>query len=273
MTLRDDEWLSWLRTPQASFAQAWLSRTAGRQLGVVGRLLVGSTFRRADAVTVEAKANAPSRRPDAVVIPPGVDIDHFTPRAQNTPVSGRVIAVGNLLGRKGYDLLIRAIARVVQHNKAVHLLLVGCGPEEISLRLLTHQLGIDSAVRFVGSVSRTQLPAYLRSAEVFCHPARWDTFPLAPLEAMACGLPTTVSAAGGLPDIVGKAGVVHQIGDDMELSTILINLLSNPSLRESLGKAARARILERFTWQAMCDSYIELYESLAEERRARSTRR
>ena len=128
-------------------------------------------------------------------------------------------------------------------------------------------MGIDSAVTFVGNIPRADLPQLLRSAEVFCHPARWDNVPFAPLEAMACGLPTVVSSAGGLPDIVGEAGMIHSVGNEEELARHLLELLSTPRLRNTLGTAARDRVVKHFTWQAMSDSYLDLYRRLAESRR------
>jgi glycosyltransferase involved in cell wall biosynthesis len=229
------------------------------------------TVKSADAVTVEAKANALGAIANAVVIPPGIDGVQFAPGLGSLRVPGRVIGVGRLLARKGYDVLIRALGRTLQSHPEVHLLIVGDGPEKQVLKQLATRLGVDAAVTFFGRVPRSDLPSLLRTAEVFCHPASWDNVPFAPLEAMGCGLPTVVSASGGLPEIVGTAGVVHRVGDDAELSAILVQLLSNPSLRETLGKAARARVLERFTWEAMCDSYIELYDSLTAMRASRST--
>lgn len=259
----DDEWLSWLRTPDATPTQATLSKFAAGQARYVAQYLGRKTLRGADAVTVEAKANEPPGRPDAVVIPPGIDIAQFSPDPLGDPTTGRVIAVGSLIRRKGFDVLIRAVARVVRNYAPAHLVLVGSGPEERSLRQLADQLGIQSSVSFAGTVPRAEVPRLLRSAEVFSHPAIFDTFPLAPLEAMACGLPAVVSSAGALPDIVGETGLVHAVGDDEELARHLLEVLSTASLRQALGTAARSRIVTRFTWQAMCDSYLDLYRRLA----------
>src|SRR5437867_1900190 len=147
------------------------------------------TLKRADAVTVESQA-PDLIHPNVVVIRPGIDIDQFRPRQAGEPKAGRVIGVGRLLPRKGFDVLIRAIARVSRWVPSVHLLLVGSGPEESSLRALVRQLEIDGSVTFVSRSSRPELVNLLQSAEVFCHPARWESFfPAAPLEAMACGLP------------------------------------------------------------------------------------
>jgi glycosyltransferase involved in cell wall biosynthesis len=209
--------------------------------------------------------------PNAVVIAPGIDVVQFRPSASDDAVAGRVIAVGRLLARKGIDLLIRAVAQLVPRYRQVHLLLVGSGPEEESLRRLTNELGIDSSVTFLGNVPRADVPRLLQSAQVYCHPARWDNVPFAPLEAMACGLPSLVSSAGGLPDIVGEAGIVHAAGDENALAHHLFELLSTPRLRRSLGAAARARVVEHFTWQVMCDSYLKLYRRLAETKSNVST--
>jgi glycosyltransferase involved in cell wall biosynthesis len=259
----DDEWLSWLRTPNASRIQTRLSSIAATSARIPAHLMWLRTMRQADAITVEAAANLSNQHPNEVVIPPGIDEVVFCPRGKSSPVPGRVIAVGRLLSRKGYDMLIRAVARTAQSQAGAHLLLVGSGPEEKALRLLAGELGVESVVTFTGDVPRAKLPDLLRSAEVFCHPATWDNVPFAPLEAMACGLPTIVSATGGLPDIVGKAGVVHKVGDVEDLTRALLAILNSQGTRDALGQAARARILERFTWQAMSDSYFELYMRLA----------
>jgi glycosyltransferase involved in cell wall biosynthesis len=155
------------------------------------------------------------------------------------------------------------MCQVARTYQSAHLVVVGSGPQEYSLRLLAEQLGIGASVIFKGTVPRADLPRLLQSAEVFCHPARWDTFPLAVLEAMACGLPTLVSSAGALPEIIGKAGIVHSVGDDVDLAHGLLELLSTIRLRRALGGAARARVSEHFTWQAMTASYCELYARLS----------
>ncbi len=85
-----DDWLSWLRTPNASPMQAKLSRFTASQTRSLARSLWRRTLRRADAVTVEAHANAPTGYSDAVVIPPGVDITRFSRDGYGDPVPGRV---------------------------------------------------------------------------------------------------------------------------------------------------------------------------------------
>jgi glycosyltransferase involved in cell wall biosynthesis len=260
---RDDEWLSWLLASNATAVQASLSKLVAGPAGMAANWLWKRTIRNADAVSVEALANVPEISDRVTVIPPGVDTVMFGPRSDLQPITGRAIAVGKLLDRKRYDNLIRAVSRAQRVYPPTHLLLVGSGPQEAALKMLANQLGVGSSVTFAGSVSRVELTTLLHSAQVFCHPASLDTFPLAVLEAMSSGLPTVVSSAGALPEIVGTAGLVHKVGDEHDLARQLVSVLTNVRLRQDLAAAARARVVERFTWQAMCDAYIDLYQRTA----------
>jgi glycosyltransferase involved in cell wall biosynthesis len=260
----DEEWQSWLRTQDVRVLQARLGRVLARQASPLAHFLRRRTIRRADAITVEAQTGVPDGHPNVVVIRPGIDIDRFKPRDGGEPEAGRIVAVGRLLPRKGYDVLIRAVSRVVRSLPSARLFIVGAGPQEQSLRELAGQLGADASVTFTGNISRPDLIKLLQSAEVFCHPAKWESFfPAAPLEAMACGLPMIVSSAGALPELVGKfAGIVHTPGDDEQLASNLREVLTNEALRRDLGTAARAHVVKHFTWQTMCDAYLELYRRL-----------
>ncbi len=259
----DDEWLSWLLATNATTLQAWVSILASKSARPISRSLWRRTIRLADAITVEAMASTPPGFRDVVVIPPGIDTAQFSPDGHGDRVTGRVIAVGRLIARKGYDLLIGAMSEVVRSYRPAHLLIVGTGPEEGSLRVLARRLGLNSSVTFAGNVSRSKLPELLRTAEVFCHPAVWDNVPFALLEAMACGLPPVVSSTGGLVEMVGGAGLVYQVGDEAALAARLLEVLSGLRLSRLLGAAARERVVQYFTWDRMCDSYLDLYKTMA----------
>jgi glycosyltransferase involved in cell wall biosynthesis len=263
--LGDEEWQSWVRTSDAQAAPGLLSKVLVSRASPLAHFLRSRTLQRADAITVEAQTEAFIGDQKAVVIRPGIDVDQFKPRDQGEAEAGRIVAVGRLLSRKGYDLLIRSVGRVVRSLPSTHLFLVGSGPQEETLRSLVTQLGLDASVTFTGNVSRADLIRLLQSAEVFCHPARWESyFPAAPLEAMATGLPMIVSTAGALPELVGDfAGRVHAAGDEEQLTRDLREVLSNRLVRRALGAAARAHIVKHFTWETMCDAYFELYQRLA----------
>src|SRR5207247_2246964 len=111
---------------------------------------------------------------------------------------------------------------------------------------------------------RADLPALYRSAVVACHPARQDTFPLAPIEAMACGVPVVVSDSGALLEMIGQAGLTHRAQDPQALAEQLVRILANRSLRAELATTAREPAITRYSLDAMCQAYLNLYLNLAQ---------
>jgi glycosyltransferase involved in cell wall biosynthesis len=180
----------------------------------------------------------------------------------STPVPGRVVAVGGLIQRKGLDVLIKAIAVAVRKTPTLHVVVAGDGPASHQLIDLASRLGVASRVHFLGKVRREDLPDLYRSATAACHPSRLDNFPAAPLEAMATGVPVLVSDRGALPEMVGEAGIVHPAEDSNTLADQLITLMADPKKRALLAGAARERALSCYSWDVICERYLELYSRL-----------
>jgi glycosyltransferase involved in cell wall biosynthesis len=259
--LSGGDWAYWLGLPEISRYRMLASVGFSKVAAPGAQLLWRRTIARADAVTVEASQNIPAERPDSVVIPPGIDTCHFIPDGES-PVPGRIVAAGVLVRRKGFDVLIRAVANTIREVPTVHVLIVGDGPQKAELARLAADLGISSQIQFLGRVNRSDLPALYRSSMVASHPARLDTFPLAPIEAMACGVPVLVSDAGALPEMVGDGGSIHHVGDFMKLSDHLVTALRSPEWRRAVGQAARERAVTRYSVDAMANAYLALYRHL-----------
>jgi glycosyltransferase involved in cell wall biosynthesis len=259
---RSKEGLSlWLGFENMTRLQTGATIAASSMLAPLARAVSRRTLATADAVTVEAKAHAPHNRPDATVIPMGLDLTMFTP-GNGDRVQGRVVAVSALLRRKGLDILIRAIAMARLRNGSVHLMIAGEGPERRSLMKLSEELGIGSAVSFLGRVPRANLVDLYGSAVAFCHPARTDNFPTTVIEAMACGLAPLVSDFGALPEMVGEAGLIHPRGDAVCLQAQLLEVVERRTYSADLAHAARDRAVHRFSVDRMCDDYLSLYRRL-----------
>jgi D-inositol-3-phosphate glycosyltransferase len=133
------------------------------------------------------------------VIPCGVDLARFCPDTMPAVYSGprRIVSVGRLVPRKGFDILIRAMTAVPD----AQLLIVGGPdasglanePEAQRLSTLASQLGVSDRVRLCGSVSRPQMPAVLRRADVVACTPWYEPFGIVPVEAMACGVPVVIT--------------------------------------------------------------------------------
>lgn len=160
--------------------------------------------------------------------------------------------------RKGLDILLEAWERVLRSRpeRDLRLLLIGTGSDagQLHERLTTMQLpGVmwrDEYVR-----DRNAIRRYLSAADVYTLPSRHEGFPVAPIEAMSCGLPVVATDAPGVPDILegGEAsgGLVIPRGNSMALALALGRVLDNETWRHELSKRARCRAAECFSLEAI----------------------
>ncbi|MHC5211495.1 MAG: glycosyltransferase family 4 protein [Planctomycetota bacterium] len=198
----------------------------------------------------------------------GVDLDGFRPGSGG----GGLLSVGRLTPKKGFDILIRALAVLVgtQGPEAggPHLTLIGDGPERDRLEQLTDRLGMRERVSFAGAGTEQQVREAMRLADVFTLPCRIsadgdrDGIPVVLMEAMACGVPVV---CGDLPTIreliVDPAcGVLVDQEDPEALARELGRLLEDPSRRAAIGKAGRARVADEFSLDETLDRLIRCFD-------------
>lgn len=160
--------------------------------------------------------------------------------------------------RKGLDVLIDAWEQVCRERPAgdLRLLLLGTGTEAGRLRRRLNESRLSNVCwRDEYVQDRTVIARWLRAADVHVYPSRHEGFPVAPLEAMASGLPVIVSDAPGMREIVGEedasAGLIVPRGDPGALATALLRLLDDEALRRRMGANARRRVEARFSLEAI----------------------
>jgi glycosyltransferase involved in cell wall biosynthesis len=212
------------------------------------------------AVSHHVRTVAASRAPWAAatlrVVPNGVDTTHFTPRpAPAAPGPVTFGAVGRLARRKGVDLAIRAVAQV----PGARLEVIGDGAARSSLEALARSLGVTDRVTFRGFVDDTR-PSVATCHAVLCS-SRSEGLGVSLLEAMAMGRPVVAFRVGGVPEIVedGRTGLLTPAGDLPALVHRMKDVARAPERLEALGAAARARVVERFSVEAMCSGYARAY--------------
>jgi L-malate glycosyltransferase len=216
--------------------------------------LLRRNLRFADALASTSQAMAQQVRrlwPGAgeiALTPFGVDLQRFepAPRAAGPVTIG---TVKSLAPAYGIDVLLRAFARFAAASDA-RLLIVGDGPQRAELQVLAHQLNIADRVQWAGAVPHAAVPAWLQRLDVYVAASREESFGVAVVEAMACGVPVVVSDAGGLPEVVmaGESGLVVSRDDPAALAAALQRLLDDASLRQRLGRAGRARAQAAYAW-------------------------
>jgi glycosyltransferase involved in cell wall biosynthesis len=170
-----------------------------------------------------------------------------------------IAAIGRMAPEKGFDVLIEAMAQL----QGIQLLLIGEGPERVQLDRQAKELGVSSAVRFMGwsddPWSIRPLPALL------VVPSRRDAAPLVILEAMREGVPVVASRVGGIPEqVVDKTtGLLVEPDDPSALAESIRTLLADPETLESMSQHALSRIEEVFSLQVMVSRYLDVYRSFA----------
>jgi sugar transferase (PEP-CTERM/EpsH1 system associated) len=202
----------------------------------------------------------------------GVDTDKYAPggtAAADSPWQPGDIVIGTVArvqDVKNHRLLVEALARLHALHPAlaprVKLSIVGDGPLLPAVRQQVQDLGLQDAVWLPGA--RADIKALLQTFTMFALPSLAEGTPVSMLEAMACGLPVVASRVGGIPEVVddGVQGVLVPVGDVDALAQALARYATDADLRARHGRAARARVEDRFSMRAMLAAYGDLYAGL-----------
>ncbi|MEJ2759470.1 MAG: glycosyltransferase [Anaerolineales bacterium] len=229
------------------------------------------------------------RTDNVVIIPPGVDVNHFYPIAKEDAreyigaeeKSKILLFVGRIEPLKGVDTLIRGMALMkrsgVFDRQNVCLAIIGgdasmseenMSQEMARLHEIRNQNNLEDLVTFLGKRSQDTLPYYYSAADVLVMPSHYESFGMVALEAMACGTPVVASQVGGLAYLIqdGVTGFHVRDQDPEELSRRLTEILENDALHEALSKNA-AKYAKGYSWKVVTDQIKLVYQSLIEKER------
>jgi glycosyltransferase involved in cell wall biosynthesis len=172
--------------------------------------------------------------------------------------------VANLFPRKGYEVLLSVFPRILSACPTAHYLIVGHGDVgyERRLRAKVSLMGLSDRVHFAG-FQETVYPC-LAALDLYVHPALMEGFGVAILEAMAMSKAVVATTAGGVPEIVedGRTGLLVPPGDGEALARSVMLLLQDAAGRAAKGAAGRARVVARFSVEAMLECLIAAYTDL-----------
>jgi len=213
-----------------------------------------------------------------VIVPPGVDLHLFRPISCEEarasiglpPDHSMVLFVGRIQPIKGIDLLIRAMALLLERNpwlrNETSLVIIGghgdpaADGEMQRLNALREELGVGDLVAFLGSRDQDTLVDYYNAATTVVAPSHYESFGMVALEAMACGTPVIATDVGGLSLNVadGFNGYLVESGDVEALAYRIGLLITRDQLRRQLGRQAR-QWAERFDWSIIADETLAVY--------------
>jgi glycosyltransferase involved in cell wall biosynthesis len=183
----------------------------------------------------------------------GLDLQRFAPNGTPRERPPLVLAVGRLIEKKGFDVLIHACRRLAA-GVVFRCDIVGKGPLEDELSALVARLDLTRRIRLLGPLPRERLVELYPRAAVVAAPCvvgadgNRDGLPTVLIEAMAVGVPVVATPVTGIPELVedGVTGLLVQEGDPDALAHALERLLADEALAQDLAAAARRRVEERF---------------------------
>lgn len=173
---------------------------------------------------------------------------------------GRVAAVKDqqtLL--KAFDILVKSGSEL---SDKLRLVIVGDGPLFTALEEQVHDLGLDKKVWLAGD--RKDIPALLRSMDMFVLPSLGEGISNTVLEAMATGLPVIATRVGGNPELVDdqSTGALVPVGNSEELARVLLDIVNDKDKLSAMGAAGLAKVQKQFHWDITVANYLAVYDEL-----------
>jgi glycosyltransferase involved in cell wall biosynthesis len=165
-----------------------------------------------------------------------------------------------MVPKKGFDVLIRALAEPVLQGQPVVAVMVGEGDDKALWQALARDLGVAERVRWVGSVPKTAIGRYYNMADLLAMPSvsrPADGLNVCVLDAMSCARPVVATPVAGNPLAVipGVTGLIVPEQEPAALAAAVAALLGDPALRRQMGAAARRRIEDELGWPQLARRY------------------
>ena len=205
---------------------------------------------------------------DIKVIPNFVDTDLYKPKINGEFKKHIADENEKLLVHTSNFRVVKRVADTIRIFEKIHdkipskLILVGDGPDRSECERLCRQIGLDNKVKFLGK--QDGLVEILTSSDIFLIPSQSESFGLAALEAMACGLPVISSSVGGLPELIrhNESGFIAEIGDIDRMAKYTLELLSNERKYKMFSDNARSRAVNVFDKSQVVPMYENYYKTI-----------
>jgi phosphatidyl-myo-inositol dimannoside synthase len=246
----------------------WMANSAWRTAKLI-------TTNSADLRDEAIRLGAPRDKFDLIIY--GVNAQEFVPCADGTHELRQslgladddviVLAVGRMVYKKGFDVLIRALALLHASHPHVKAVLIGDGDLLAEWQTLARAWDVAEHVLFVGRIPHDQIACYYNMCDLLAmpsvtHPA--DGLNVCVLDAMACAKPIVASRAAGNPLVVadGLNGVRVDENHPDQLAHAIARLADSPGLRAQMGAASRRRIEHEFDWPHLAKRYLRHFHAI-----------
>ncbi len=207
------------------------------------------------------------------IVPNGVDLQRFKPAEDceeiKDIIGGKskhvILFVGRLIPRKGLHFLIEAAKHIIKENRDVMFLVVGDGPLKNHLISYSKEVGVSKNFIFLGEVDDKKLPSLYNCADLLVLPSVQEGQGISLLEAQATAKPVVAFNVSAVNEVVidKETGLLVK-PDSYELANAILNLLSNSSLREKMGRYGREFVRKNFSWNLCSQKMFQVYSEASE---------
>lgn len=207
------------------------------------------------------------------VFPNAVDSQIFRPDVESTAlrrslgIRGKkiVLFIGRIRRERGLTLLIKTLPEITRKNSSVMVLVIGEGPEKLSLERLAEMLNVERFIKFLQPVDHSEMPKYICISDVTIGPliATVDTFGSVPrkvLEYMACAKPVIALQGGVSEDLItdGYTGFLIHSTTTAELASIILRVINDSLAAKEIGLNARECVKKFYDWDRIIDKFEKI---------------
>lgn len=243
------------------------------QKNIINKTILRYNLRKADAICATSNTISEFLKPvtnkPVIVIPFGVDVNTFKPKEVKNLFGKGSFVVGCIKSLEvlyNIDVLIRAFSVLKKRHtdKVLKLLIIGEGSQMDSLKHLSADLGIKDDVIFTGRISFSEVSDYFNMLDVMVNISDYESFGVSVIEAMACEKPVVATNTGGLKEIIenSRFGSLVEVGNIEQTASEIEKYMLNETLKLNVGKAARAKVIEKYNWEDNVQQMIGVYQKL-----------
>ncbi|HET8707089.1 MAG TPA: glycosyltransferase family 4 protein, partial [Pseudomonadales bacterium] len=197
------------------------------------------------------------------VSPLGVDPSRFLPRTEPDSDHFEILCVGRLVAAKGQHVLVSAVEQLAREGRAVHLRLIGAGPDTESLNTRIKNQHLEECVTLEGVVNQDQIRNFYAQAHVFALASFAEGIPVVLMEAMAMEIPCVTTNITGIPELIesGETGFLVIPSDVDGLANAIRKLMDDKVLRLRVGKAGREKVLRAYDLNKNIDKLAGIFKA------------
>ena len=243
------------------------------QKNIINKTILKYNLRKADAICATSNTIKEFLKPvtDKIVqvIPFGVDVNEFCNKEVKSLFVADTFVIGSIKPLEelyNTNVLIKAFANLKSKHsdEKIKLLIIGEGSQMEELKKLSSELNIQNDVTFTGRIAFSEISNYYNMLDVLVNISDYESFGVSVIEAMACEKPVIATNTGGLKEIIENStfGSLVEVGNVEQTTNEMEKYLLDETLKYNVGKAARAKVIEKYNWTNNIQQMIDVYSQL-----------